>query len=137
MSGSFPVVGSFFENLVMIKMSGVGRVATACLLPGPICPDIPLPRASAQSRAERGQRRWNGGRKKSGGGGQGPAGLWGVGPGHLCRRPFEGFAASICRRSQMSMQVKLHRYSGFWEYSVFCICRMSWKEQCPTAWETL
>jgi hypothetical protein len=62
LSGSFLVVGSFFENLVIIKMSVAGRylLLPPCC-PGPVCSDSSPPWASAQNRAEKGQGTLKGG----------------------------------------------------------------------------
>lgn len=51
------MVGSFFENLVIIKMSAVERVC--CCLPA--ARPCPPPQASPQSRAEKGQGTLRGG----------------------------------------------------------------------------
>lgn len=60
LSGSFRVVGSFFENLAIIKTS-VSRVmvfAATSLLPRPVSSDSSPFWACALSRTEKGQQHW-------------------------------------------------------------------------------
>lgn len=107
MSGSFSVVGSFFENLVMIKMSVVGRV---CLCLPAAQRSLLQPASSSGLCTEHGRERTRDVEVVAGDRGPwlrpGPAVPGGVHAGHLCWRHFKDFPSSTCGRSRTIMRME-------------------------------
>lgn len=101
------MVGSFFENLVMIKMSVVGRV---CLCLPAAQRSLLQPASSSGLCTEHGRERTRDVEVVAGDRGPwlrpGPAVPGGVHTGHLCWRHFKDFPSSTCGRSRTIMQME-------------------------------